>query len=269
MELLFNIRTNSKEVVMKLNKTLLMGAAAGVLLSMPSQAAIVEIESGFGALPGTVVSAIGLNEGDIFGGDGIPSDTLNWKTLDTNDDGTADLVMGMSATQRFGSPVVTNDGAGTYFAGPGESDTDRSLWNFNFILGSLDGSDISQQFAQNNGPYSVFVEYELDPDTNESAQFAADLLPVDPSVSSILQFSYNLGFAFLGTENAGFNFGPALDNGESYDAFANGTYSFNALLASAQGSNSVGIDVVVEANAPAALALFGLGIAGLVRLRRR
>nr|WP_136250528.1 hypothetical protein [Ningiella ruwaisensis] len=254
---------------MYFKKTRLVAVAAAFLFASQSNAALVEVDSGFGELPDDVVSAIGLIEGDIFGGDGIPFDTLNWQTLDMNGDDSADLVMAMSATQRFQSPEVTNNGVDTYYAGPGISAPDRSLWNFNFLLGAIDGSDISSLFTQNNGPLSLNIFYELDPNSGENAMFDASLLPVDPDFSSILQFSWNLGFSFLSNVSPGFNSGAALDNGETFNPFANGVYDFTALLTDADSSASIDIDVVVEANTPATIALFAFGLAGLISLRKR
>ena len=57
-----------------------------------------------------------------FGGGGIPNDNMAITTITTGaDDFKTVITLGLSATRRHSNPALTNDGAGTFFAGGGRT----------------------------------------------------------------------------------------------------------------------------------------------------
>ena len=81
----------------------LMAAALPMaLLAAPLHAQFTPTGGTFGSLPQAT-----------FGGSGIPNNAVQMG----HNVGGVDL--GLTATQRFTSPALTNDGAGTFFATPG------------------------------------------------------------------------------------------------------------------------------------------------------
>ena len=92
-------------------------AAAGTASAAP----IVPDFDTFGALPQAT-----------FGGSGIPNTSVAITNVDYQ--GGA-ITLGLSAAQRFSNPVVTDDGAGTFFATAGADTLNGqptyAMWNFN------------------------------------------------------------------------------------------------------------------------------------------
>ncbi|WP_028484241.1 hypothetical protein [Thioalkalivibrio sp. ALE17] len=169
------------------------------LLSVSAHAATVDpTYQFFGALP----------EAD-FGGSGIPNDSVAQTPFETAE---APGLLGLSAAQRFGSPEVTNDGAGTFFAQPGISDptyesnfgSGLSLWNLNFYIdpgtGSLAGA-----------PLTFELYFETVPGQISTLQLG--------SLEGVEQGSQNLGFNWL-------NDLASAQGNDPFDPFAEGLYSF-------------------------------------------
>ncbi|HHQ14905.1 MAG TPA: hypothetical protein ENK16_07730, partial [Chromatiales bacterium] len=101
---------------------------SSLIALLPGIAAAVPIMDYFGP----------LNEA-TFGGTGIPNQEVAVASQFV--DGNNLITVAMSATQRYSNPPLTNDGAGTYFAGTGsnfggdgESSTEGALWNFNYFI---------------------------------------------------------------------------------------------------------------------------------------
>ncbi len=169
------------------------------LLSVSAHAATVDpTYQFFSALP----------EAD-FGGSGIPNDSVAQTPFETAE---APGLLGLSAAQRFGSPEVTNDGAGTFFAQPGISDptyesdfgSGLSLWNLNFYIdpgtGSLAGA-----------PLTFELYFETVPGQISTFQLG--------SLEAVTQGSQNLGFNWM-------NILADSQGNDPFDPFAEGTYSF-------------------------------------------
>lgn len=233
--------------------------SATLLLSpLSANADLISVDSGFSTLPGGFSDA-------TFGGSGIPNDPMSWNLIDTNNDGAGDLLIAIGASQRYSSPVLTNDGSGNFFATPGDTDctgasaactTDGPRWNFNFFVESLLGpiADVATGLG---------LTYELDPNTPATA--FVNLF--DPQANTqLVQFSWNLGFAFL---NAG-TFG-SVPAGETFDRQDTGTYGFSLVANGANGDIAVDMSVTTAnaVSSPSTLAIFGLSMLALVGFRKR
>lgn len=169
------------------------------LMSVSAFAATVDPSYDFfGSLPGA-----------DFGGSGIPNHSVAQSMFETAE---APGLLGLSAAQRFGSPEVTNDGAGTFFAQPGISDSSYesdfgsglSLWNLNFYIDPGAGS-----FFDTSLTFELY--YETVPGQITTLQLG--------SLESTAQ----------GSENLGFNWMNAIADGQGndpFDPFAEGLYSF-------------------------------------------
>ncbi|MEL7484959.1 MAG: hypothetical protein AAFN41_11485 [Planctomycetota bacterium] len=239
-----------------MTKTLVLAGASAVVLAAPAQAdPIFDI---FGPLPQAT-----------FGGTGIPNDEVAAGTQIVDGDNL--ITVALSATQRFSNPALGNDGAGTYFAGPGsnfggngESTTEGSLWNFNFYMSIESLSGGSPRLAD----YQIDLFYDFDPGVDTALgdlgriDVTNNLLLTDPN-ADVAQGSQNLLFNFLSTSVPGLIDAPS----GSFDPNALGEYSFALTVSQVGGlpAETVAIDVVVPA--PASAALFG--VAGLVGMRRR
>ncbi|WP_038052650.1 PEP-CTERM sorting domain-containing protein [Thioalkalivibrio sp. ALJ1] len=224
-----------------------------------------------------------LSQAD-FGGSGIPNDAVAISDF-RSDFGFG--TVGLSAAQRFDSPTVTDDGAGTFFANPGESDPGLSLWNFNFYMsanasfaapGDVETDEIQPEPIP--GGLMFQVQYDINPGSG------SDIGTIDIPVL----FDDEGLFEFQGSQNLGFNYlneggvpGVTPPDG-SFDPFAVGLYEFtlvafdsgnpdmgNEDLELARSTINVQVGDPAEVPLPATLGLFGLGLLalGAARLRRR
>jgi hypothetical protein len=140
----------------------------------------------FGALPAAT-----------FGGSGIPNTSVCKSTFVDPITG-AVITLGLEAHERYSNPVVTNDGAGTYFAGVGANTGNPgppgspvgALWNDAIYI------DVS---GGGNGQYSIAFLYELDPlAANDRANFGSvnvSFLALLAGATTTYQDSENLNFA--------------------------------------------------------------------------
>ena len=224
------------------------------------------------ALAAPIFDTFGPLDEATFGGQGIPNDEVAISSQFTF--GTDEITAAMSATQRFSNPALTNDGAGTYFAGPGsnfggsgESAIEGALWNFNFYL-NLD-STVGNVLAD----YQIDLYYDFDTgfDTPLGSLGSINItnaLLSDPNTATatLSEGSQNLNFGFLASSIPGFITAPA----GSFDPDALGEYNF-AITISRSGFpiETVAMDVqVIPEPATMATALAAAGAFCLMRRRR-
>lgn len=140
-----------------------------------------------------------------FGGSGIPNDNVAITTIAKAGGGT--ITLGLSATQRFGNPPLTNDGAGTFYAGIGgdvlNGKPTYGIWNWDWYVSGLGLGD------------TVKLVYDRDPVAGN------DLTSFFFLGNTNAQDSWNLGFSFL--------------TGPAYNPNANGTYNFGIVVSNSEG----------------------------------
>ena len=209
-------------------------ALAAALVSAASVQAQITPAGTFGSLPA-----------NSFGGSGIPTNSVMLG-------GVNGATLGLSATARYTSPTVTNNGAGTYYAAPGEStggpsNTGFASWNFDYYVNKPSNST------------DIFTLYvDGDPATGNSLgdattnSFVLGVLPANYFDSSNLKY----GWTF-----------PA-----SFNPNTPGQYSFALYQRSAAGEElshvamNVNVGTVPE---PSSLALLGSGFVGLAGFVKR
>lgn len=210
-----------------LKQTLAALAFAGVL-------------SGTAALASPITptyTTFGTLSGATFGGTGIP----NTAVAITSYNG---VTLGLTATQRFGSPVVTSNGAGVFSATPGAYSValpGYGLWNFDFYAKNDTAND-----------YKLQLLWDLNPGvgTDQSSLLGAPAATF--SAGALTQDSWNLGMGFLG---GGFN--PS----------ATGEYSFALILSDTAGTelarSAINVNVGTPSSVPDAASTGLLSVLGL------
>lgn len=218
----------------------------------------------FGALPEATFNPTGEDSG-------IPNDAVAISNFETNF-GTGTL--GLSAAQRFDSPTVTNDGAGTFFASPGVSDSDGSqvglsTWNMNFYISFDQAEEPVPVGTTNDEPTETpgvgfQLSYDIDP--GSGSDIGVIDIPLEVVMEpGVVENSWNLGFDFMNLGADGVTPPDGL-----FDPYAEGSYDLGLAAVTETGrplaTSSINVQVgeVAEVPVPATLWVFitGLGILG-------
>ncbi len=243
--------------------------AIAALFSVPALVTATPIYTSFGTLPGAT-----------FGGTGIPNTSVAKTDVFVN--GSTQVTLALVAHGRYSNPLVTDNGAGDYYAAPGSncgvaagscpSPTQGALWNFGYYINVAGTNPDFDDF----GDFTFTLYYDFDPGAGTSfgdlgkinINNALLASSISPSSVTLLQDSQNLLFSGLSTAVSGVVAPPIYG---PFDPDALGEYNFyigftaNNLPAF---SGAVGIDVNVVP-VPAAVWLLGSALGLLGCLRRK
>jgi hypothetical protein len=239
---------------------------AGVVALSAPLANGTPVYTSFGSLPGA-----------NFGGTGIPNDAVAKTEVWVN--GTQQIQLALTAHARYSNTPVTNNGAGEYYAGPGQncgvvtdpvgcpSASQGALWNFALYINTTNST---------LADYTFTLYYDFDPGANT---LLVDLGTVNlnnaiigaggnPAAMTNFQDSQNLLFSSFATAVPFVVDTPTL---ASFNPNAIGEYNFYLGFTAnniPSFAGIVGIDMNVVP-VPAAVWLFGSGLGLLGWLRRR
>lgn len=232
-------------------RSLVVGAAAALLMTgLPAVAApIVPAYDSFGTLTGAT-----------FGGSGIP----NHAVAVSHSGG--DLTLGLTAHQRFVGPNLANDGAGTFTAYTGNSNTPAdpyATWNFGFYAG---GGDVSDSL------FALFYDFDPAADTDEAVHGIVGIAGIS-FPSNPFQDSWNLGMNFLATTSA--PLGISAPSFAPFNPMVAGEYTFALVGYSSNGDElaraAIRVNVIDPQRVPEPGSLVLLGTVALLAfgVRRR
>ncbi|MEO6973461.1 MAG: PEP-CTERM sorting domain-containing protein [Rhodoferax sp.] len=210
------------------------------------------------AAPTPSYTTFGTLAGATFGGTGIPNNAVAITTI-------GGFTMGLTANQRYVGPNLANNGAGTFYAAPGNatpagSTFDGSFWNFAYYLS---GDTLGYNFK---------LFYDVDP--SAGTDYGVVTANGGGAAQVTTQDSQNLMFN-LGQSSFQYATGFTAPAG-TFDPNVAGQYNFALVAYSAATGAEVGrssINVIVGQPAavpePATIALFGLGLFGVAATRRK
>ncbi len=193
--------SSSEEVIIMIRKTAKgVSAVFAAVMLMPAVAMADVAYTDFGSLPGA-----------NFGGTGIPNDAVAATNVVV--DGDNKITIALTAHQRYSNPVVTSDGAGTYFAQTGANDgldganpahSTAATWNFGFYMNIED--IVAPNDSPDLGDYKFTLYYDFDPgaDTGNAAMGHIDF-PLTTQTN--YQDSQNLVFGFRAKKGDRFIYG--------------------------------------------------------------
>ena len=206
------------------------------LLALPLHAQFTPNGGSFGSLPQAT-----------FGGTGIPNNAVMQGRNLGNAGG--NVVLGLTATARYSSPLVTDNGAGTYFATPGFNAPNRAMWNFDFFVGGTGASNYFYTlFIDNNAGSgtTTFLQYDFD-----ATAFTTYTDPTTNAPARARQDSWNIGFGSIGGNPA-----------------ASGEYTYALAQYNDAQRSSLVDDIAIQVNVsatpePASLVLLATGLLGI------
>ena len=244
-----------------------LGVAALALAPIVTLA--TPVYTSFGSLPGA-----------NFGGTGIPNNAVAKTDVFVN--GTDQVTLALTAHGRYSNPAVTDNGAGDYFAGPGQncgiatdpvgcpSVNQGALWNFAYYINVAGGGKLSD--------YQFTLYYDFDPGVNTAFGTLGNInvnnallatgYPGYPATATLVQDSENLLFNFLATPVPGIVTVPTVG---AFNPNALGEYNFYIGFSKINlptFTGVVGIDMNVVP-VPGAVWLFGSALGLLLSRRSR
>ena len=213
---------------MSLNKKNMMAVAAVALAA----------GSAFAAPVTASYTSFGTLSAATFGGSGISNDAVAVTSL-------SGATLGLSATPRYNSPALSNNGAGVFQAQAGAygSGDNMALWNYDYYIGG--------------GLTALQYSYKLLVDFNPAA---------GNDQSTYTDMSYLLLAGAQNSQNLGFNTGYL-----QFDPTQNGEYG--VVLAAFKNGREVGRSAILvdvgDVPEPASYALVGAALAGAAFAARR
>jgi len=253
-----------------MRRRFLRAAMLAAMIIAPGMGSAYTVYDGFGPFPNAT-----------FGGTGIPNDAVAASRQFV--DGDTVIRIALSASERYSNPPVGDNGAGIFYATPGQncgvatdpigcpSANQGALWNWNYYIGIASGSGKVLK------DYQIDIWYDFNPAGPTACCSVAGLGRIDvtkalvlaASNATLLQGSENLLFSYLAAP-------PVPQNqyitppGGAFNPNALGNYQFAITLRSSSGFplDSVAMEVQVVP-VPAAAWLFGsaLGLFGVMRRR--
>lgn len=241
-------------------------AACAAMVASAGLAAAAPITPSFGSF-GSLPSA-------NWGGSGLPNNAVATTTIQ---DGDNTITLGLAALARYYNPLVTNNGAGDYYATigindglePGNPHALGATWNIGWYVKITGGGTIAD--------YDFSLLYDLDAGAGtdagahgtmlEPALFSPLLATVTTSES---QASQNMQFGFWSTSFPGAINPPVA----TFNGNVPGEYTFslrtknNAGGDLGQTSVRVNVNTVPEPGVVAMIGMFLLSLAGFAWRRR-